>query len=70
VIHWDKDKEIIQRSWTKVVIEDNIPLWAQNVHPKRVWCKEQSSKGKFYHYYHTWWFERPEDAALFVLNWS
>jgi len=68
--YWNKDKEIRRRYWTKVKLDDGIPLWAPAVKERTAWCKKQQSQGKFYHYFHTWWFEHAEDATMFVLRWS
>ena len=80
--YWNKDKRIRQEHWTKVDIAEpsvkeilammragkNLPI---REHIK-YWCQHQESTGKFYHYYGstTWWFEREEDAAWFILNWK
>lgn len=36
------------------------------------WCQQQQSSGKFYNYFasDTWFFEKPEDATLFLLRWG
>jgi hypothetical protein len=65
-----KDKQDSTATWTKVNMDRGYPLWAHDVNPMFVWCKQHSSTGKFYHWSHTWWFERPEDANWFVLRWS
>jgi hypothetical protein len=68
--YWNKDKEIRRRHWTKVKLDDGIPLWAPAVKERTAWCKKQKSSGKFYHYCHTWWFEYAEDATMFIMRWS
>lgn len=66
--YWNKDKDIRQRCWTKVVVGPNTV--GDNVLTR--WCQQQSSNGKFYKYYgsSTWWFERSDDAVFFLLRWS
>lgn len=65
---WNKDKDIRRRCWTKI----NRSQGANTDTEVRRWCQLQSSNGKFYHYYgnNSWWFERPEDATWFALNWA
>lgn len=67
--YWNKDKDIRRRCWTKVKRSSSFEIGNREM--KR-WCQQQSSKGKFYYYYGSpnWWFERAEDATMFVLRWS
>ena len=67
--YWNKDKKIRQQYWTKVVHEKYTMVSTYDFLKR--WCQLQSSTGKFYNYYgsNTWWFERPEDATWFALNW-
>lgn len=67
---WNKDREIRRKTWTKINLDKGYPLWAHDVKKVTEWCKAQNSPGKFYHYFHTWWFEYPQDATLFALKWS
>lgn len=60
-------KKIERSSWSKVVIS------SMDYEKERfLWCKRQSSNGRFYRYYmsFTWYFENEEDATLFALRWS
>lgn len=68
--YWNKDKDIRRRCWTQISRPKNL-YHIGDVELKR-WCQQQCSSGKFYVYYgtDTWWFEKPEDAVLFVLRWS
>ncbi len=67
--YWNKDKDIRKKNWTRVELKPQI-MWAHEISSKTKWCKQQSSTGRFYHYYNTWWFERAQDAVLFTLRWS
>lgn len=66
--YWNKDKDVRHRCWIKIVRAKGRHSDSE---VKR-WCQQNPSTGKFYYYYgnSTWWFERPEDATLFILRWS
>ena len=65
---WNKDKDVRRRCWTQV----KRPLRSSGNQKLKQWCQQQPSTGKFYYYYGTdsWWFERAEDATLFILRWA
>ena len=70
--YWNKDKEIRRNYWTRVSRPKNLYHVSDAVLKR--WCNEQSGDGKYYVYYgygtDSWWFERPEDATMFVLRWA
>jgi hypothetical protein len=83
--YWNKDVRIrcwtkVKRplSWTKSKAPKSS-LWAKariafpELQPDiKRWCQQQPSKGKFYFYHASEyiWFEKPEDAVLFLMKWS
>lgn len=68
--YWNKDQELRTQTWTMINLYNGQPLWNSSFKEKTQWCKSQTSPGKFYHYYHKWWFEYPEDATMFALRWA
>lgn len=66
--YWNKDKDVRQRCWISV---NRTPGTSSNQEIKR-WCQQQPSKGKFYFYYGSknWWFEKSEDAVIFLMRWA
>lgn len=70
--YWNRRKHVRERCWISV----NWPTTSTGLSVPGVvlkrWCQRQSSTGKFYIDYNQFrvWFERSEDAAWFVLNWS
>ena len=65
---WNKDKDVRRRCWIQVKRPEN----RVGNQALKVWCQQQSSKGKFYYYYgsDSWWFEQPEDATMFLMKWA
>jgi hypothetical protein len=68
--YWNKQKEVRERCWTKVqdpfgvwknVWRDKHKQWCQQQPGGKFWCDEQTT---------TWYFERQQDAAWFLLKWS
>lgn len=80
--YWNKSKEVRQRCWTQVILEQKrtktiLPSGAIAWFPKfradaeiKQWCQRQKSTGKFYSDSDSWWFELPQDATWFTLKWT
>ena len=67
---WNKDKDTRRTHWTQIDIWPASAGWRDTSEAKR-WCQQQPSAGKFYFYYYdVWYFERAEDATMFMLRWA
>jgi hypothetical protein len=67
--YWNKDKKIRQQHW-HAIQRPNHNKWNYASIKRELQLTE--SPGKFYLYYgsNTVWFEREQDAMIFMLRWS
>lgn len=73
--YWNKSKKARELHWTKVSRPKPTRILAvapSNFDDIKYWCQQQKSTGRFFMRYGDFnmWFEYPEDATWFLLNWQ
>jgi hypothetical protein len=58
----------IKDHWTVIYVPDRIMLDSDARNAVRTWLINVDSPGKFYAGFERYWFERPEDAAMYALK--
>lgn len=58
----------IKDHWTVIYVPDRILLDTNARDAVRNWLVNVDSRGKFYAGFERYWFEHPEDAAMYALK--
>jgi hypothetical protein len=76
--YWNKSKKARELHWTRVsrprptISKPALVVGTSNYDSIKYWCQKQKSTGRFFMSMYNFdvWFEYPEDATWFLLNWS